>query len=107
MKFLDYLGIDQAAFTSKYLDTRLINVGHHKDFPLSIYTYGREAVHSHVWDSVTTKCRGIIVNDETGEILARPFEKFFNLGTSDRSETQSENFPLHLPFVFEKVDGFL
>ena len=46
--------------------TGLVQVGHHDEFPLSIYTYGRKAVHENIWDDVTKKCRGIIVENETG-----------------------------------------
>jgi hypothetical protein len=106
MKFLQYLNVSQETLDS-YRDQRLVNVGYHKEFPLAIYTYGRKAMHDHIWDNVTRKCRGIVVNTETGDIVARPFEKFFNLGTANMPETDSANFPSRKPLVFEKVDGFL
>lgn len=103
MNFADYIGIGPDEFTTRYLDTGLVQVSHHHEFPLSIYTYGRKAVHENVWDNVTSCCRGIIVNRETGEIVARPFEKFHNYG--------SENVPqgqfISEPVVWEKMDGFL
>lgn len=110
MKFSDYIGIDAATFGEQYINTGLVDVAHHEKFPLSIYTYGRRTVHGDVWDHVTTKCRGIIVNRETGEIVARPFEKFHNYGSS-QAEREHPTGYLHLmktsPVIWEKMDGFL
>ena len=103
MKFHDYIGIGPDTFQSDYIDTGLVTVGHHKEFPLSIYTYGRQTVNEQHWDKVTSRCRGIIVNRETGDIVARPFEKFHNYGSTiyqggtDRGQ----------PTVWEKMDGFM
>ena len=48
--------------------------------------------------------RGLIFDSVTGEILSRPFHKFFNVG--EKPETMPENFSLGEPHqVLEKVDG--
>jgi RNA ligase len=101
VNFYDYIKMPQAKFEEKYINTRLVMRNEHPTFPLYIYTYGREAVHEQVWDYVTVRCRGIIVHKETGEIIARPFEKFFNFG-DDIDHTEKSQ-----PVVLEKVDGFL
>lgn len=100
---------------SKYLDVNKL-VEHiangkvtekkHPNLPLSILTYSREAVWEDLWDDVTTKCRGLIVSDE-GDIIARPFEKFFNFSTTYRPETWLSNLPKSPPIVAEKLDGSL
>jgi hypothetical protein len=105
MNFYTYLGVTKEEF-QQHVILRLINHAKHPTFPLSLYSYGREAVHEHVWDNITRKCRGIIVNNETDEIVARPFEKFFNLGTADMPETELQNFSGQ-PTVIEKMDGFI
>ena len=103
MKFNDYIGIGPDEFKIRYIDPGYVQVAHHKEFPLSIYTYGRKTVHENLWDAVTSKCRGIIVNRETGDVVARPFEKFHNYGGTlyqgdlDRGQL----------YVWEKMDGFL
>lgn len=80
----------------------------HPEFKeLSIYNYGNKAQTENIWDEVTMKTRGLIVNTNTGEVLARPFLKFFNLGTSFREETKIENLPNFKPRVLEKADGSL
>lgn len=48
--------------------------------------------------------RGITFNAETGDILSRPYHKFFNIG--EREETLPHNVPIHDPHhVLEKLDG--
>ena len=111
MNFYDYIGLTPEQFEKVYLSTRLVNSQTHPTFPLVIYTYGRETVYKQAWNAVTTKCRGIIVNRETGEIVARPFEKFFNFGDPINGMTDTAVDMLApqagQPVVWEKVDGFL
>ena len=111
MKLLDYLQTTE--LQSKYIDTGLIDYATHDDFPLAMLTYGREAVYTNTWDSVICKCRGLIYNTETMEIIARPFEKFWNLGTAGMPETDPDSQLFAMinetadPEVWEKMDGFL
>ena len=56
----------------------LIKVTGHPDFPLDIYNYTERAQYSKKWNKATTASRGLIVNRGTGDIVARPFSKFFN-----------------------------
>jgi RNA ligase len=107
MNFFEYLGISKDEFQSKYLDTGLVQESLHDDFPLALYTYGRKTVADNAWDDVTRKTRGIIVNAYTYEIVARPFEKFFNLGTAGMPETELSAFDKEPDYILEKLDGFL
>lgn len=56
----------------------LVRVQTHPTLPLSIYNYTEKAQYSRTWNTVTTQCRGLIVGQDTGQIIARPFDKFFN-----------------------------
>lgn len=107
MNFWEYIGVTRATFETGYLDTRLVSAQHHDKFPLDIYTYGRACVHDNKWDTVTQKCRGIVVNRETGDIVARPFEKFFNFGDTVYGGDMARVEEMGQPTVWEKVDGFL
>ena len=103
MNFFDYIGITEDEFIEKYLQAGLVTESLHKEFPLNLFTYSRKCVHDNVWDAVTSKCRGIIINRETDEIVARPFEKFHNYGgTLYQGDIERGN-----PAVIEKVDGFM
>ena len=50
------------------------------------------------------ECRGIIFDTESGEILRRPYHKFFNV--NEREETQDNVVDLSRPHaILEKLDG--
>jgi RNA ligase len=53
---------------------------------------------------IRRECRGIIFDTETGEIIRRPFHKFFNV--NEREETQDHVIDLSRPHaILEKLDG--
>lgn len=72
---------------------------------LVIYCYSPKCVYEKAWDKYTKMARGLIVNVKTGEIVGRPFTKFFNLNETE--ETKLENLPLEQPEITEKLDGSL
>ncbi len=54
--------------------------------------------------SVRRECRGLIFDTETGQLISRPYHKFFNAG--ERDETQLNKIDLTKPHVvLEKLDG--
>ena len=62
----------------------------------------RERSHYNMW--VRRECRGLIFNTATGELISRPYHKFFNVG--ERDETQYGNINWNMPHVIlEKLDG--
>jgi RNA ligase len=75
----------------------------HSEHPFTIFKYSQSTVFNKNWNKVTLAARGLIVNHETGEIVARPFSKFFNHNEG--------NAPLELmrgeAIVTEKLDGSL
>lgn len=60
----------------------LIDVRMHDDpsVPYAILNYSKLAQYTKAWNEVTVNARGLIVDVRTGEIIARPFTKFFNDG---------------------------
>jgi len=75
----------------------------HPVYPYSIYKYSQSTTYNRNWNDITMASRGLVVNDETGEILARPFSKFFNYN--------EPSVPFELMkgeiSVSEKLDGSL
>jgi RNA ligase len=62
----------------------------------------RERSHYNMW--VRRECRGLIFNTATGELISRPYHKFFNVG--EREETSINKINLYEPHVvLEKLDG--
>lgn len=52
--------------------------------------------------AIRRECRGLKFNND-GQIIARPFHKFFNMG--ERPETQFQNLPLEDYTILHKMDG--
>jgi RNA ligase len=72
----------------------------HPSLDLTIYNYSQKTQYEKNWTEENLSCRGLVLNSK-GEVVARPFKKFFNL-----SEVE-EKIP-DLPFeAFEKMDGSL
>lgn len=91
----------------EYLHEGLVEVRHHPSLPLDLYVHSRRCTLEQVWDEVTCRTRGLIVSRNTGVVIARPFEKFFNCNTTWRPETLVSALPLTKPTISEKLDGSL
>lgn len=85
------------------IDQGFIRVQYHPDYPLSIFNYSEKAQINGVWNNATLQCRGLIINNETGEVVARPFPKFFNYGEAF-APTPDPDEPV---VVTDKLDGSL
>lgn len=87
----------------KHKDDGLVRSQVHPEFPnLEIFNYTEEVQFRKKWDKITLACRGLILDTVTGEIVARPWEKFFNLG--ERLLEIDFNAPVE---VTDKMDGSL
>lgn len=85
------------------LSKKLITCRAHGDLPLSIYNYtaSAQALPIAEWPEALKDCRGLIL-DLDGEVVGRPFRKFWNY------EQVLDQIPGDLPFtVWEKLDGSL
>ena len=80
----------------------------HNSLPLIILNYTPKAQYEWVWNDVTLKARGLIFNKLTHEVVARPFEKFFNWDQGIGRETWQNPMPPSGPAIrMEKMDGSL
>lgn len=91
---------------AKYVADKLINEQVHPNFPhIKLYNYTPECQFSKQWDEITMMCRGLILNTQTNEIVARPFGKFFNY---EEHIAAGKEVPIDpFPIVTEKLDGSL
>jgi RNA ligase len=83
----------------KYYNDGLLYKQVHPTLPLTIWNYTEKVQFENLWDEVTLMCRGL-VTDENGNIVARPFRKFFNM--EEGKHTPTDDFK-----VYEKMDGSL
>lgn len=89
------------------VDAGLVRRRQHPTLPLSIYTYTETCVYAGLWNEVNRVCRGLVVEDTTGRVVAWPFPKFFNYSEHVNGKPYAPPLP-DLPFeVTDKIDGSL
>jgi RNA ligase len=86
---------------NKYIDEGLVIKQVHPTLPLTIYNYSRQCQYDGKWDDITLNCRGLVL-DNKGNVIAKPFPKFFNY-----EEHKPEDIPNETFEVYEKLDGSL
>ena len=84
---------------NKYLEDGLLYNQVHPTLDLTIWNYTEKVQYEGLWDEITLMCRGLVTNSK-GEIVARPFKKFFNM--EEGKHTPTSEFE-----VYEKMDGSL
>jgi len=88
----------------KYVDDKLIKPQNHPELNLIIWNYTQRCQFEKKWDEITSMCRGLIT-DPTGEVVARPFNKFFNWDEHESPELP--NIPSEKFSAYDKMDGSL
>lgn len=71
------------------------------------YNFSREAFYNQEWNELTTKARGLFIHKESNTIVARSFDKFFNIGEFSHCSLESlkkMKFPVS---IYLKDNGFL
>lgn len=84
--------------------SEFINTREHEELGLHIWNYNEHCQYERAWDDYTRIARGIIT-DGAGNIIQRPFPKFFNVGETE--ESQIYRLPPVIPEIREKLDGSL
>jgi len=72
----------------------------HPELPLTIWNYSQSTQYAGKWDEVTLMTRGLVTDNQTGEIVGMPFKKFFN-------QDQNKHTPTKDFEVYSKEDGSL
>lgn len=98
-ELFDGSGID----VSWYVENGYITRRKHSKLPYQILNYTDKCAYERAWNVVTRKCRGLIYNSDNGDVVARPFEKFFNYGEPDAPAFDT----LTLGAAYDKIDGSL
>lgn len=77
-----------------------ITARNHPHLPLTVFNYTPKAVYEPLWDEVTLRCRGLIVDNE-GLIIGNCMNKFFNYG-EERAKDVNLSGKVQ---VTDKLDG--
>lgn len=75
---------------------------------ISSFNFTPQAFYRGVWNAQTMRARGLFINTNTNEIVARSYDKFFNVG--EREETSIAMLKNNLEFpvkVRQKPNGYL
>lgn len=83
----------------KYYNDGLVYKQVHPTLPLTIWNYAEKVQYEGQWDEVTLQTRGLVTDDK-GNVVARPFTKFFNI--EEGKHTPTSEFD-----VYAKMDGSL
>jgi len=76
----------------------------HPTLPLSIYNYTEQTQFSRAFNEINSLCRGLVISND-GEVVARPFKKFFNF---EELKEEAANFsPDNIQEIWTKEDGSL
>lgn len=78
-----------------------VRIARHPEFPLISFCYHQIAFFGNDWNWFEENSRGIIFNLSTGELVSRPYKKFFNYGEHGIAPTGK------IKLVQEKMDGSL
>ncbi len=84
---------------NKYYEEGLVYKQVHPNLPLTIWNYTEKVQYENLWNEITIQTRGLVTDDK-GNVVARPFKKFFN--QEENKHTPTKDFD-----VYEKVDGSL
>lgn len=84
------------------IDEGYIRVRKHPELDLCILNYTEKCAYEKNWNPTTLMCRGLVIDGEYN-IVARPWEKFFNYGEVGAADIQLGD----LVHVTDKVDGSL
>ena len=75
---------------------------------ISSFNFTRDAFYKKQWDSMTTKARGLFIDTANGKVVARSYDKFFNMQERPETEFDFLKFKLAFPVTaYVKENGFL
>ena len=96
-----------AADLQSQLEAGMVKATPHPSGRLTIFNYTQRAQYTpELWNHVTDLCRGLIVDTENN-LVARAFQKFWNLDDQRHPETLTANLPITQPLLTRKLDGSL
>lgn len=75
---------------------------------ISSFNFNSLAFYNKAWDDITCKARGLYIDKEHKQVVARSYDKFFNLNERPETSLQALKKNLQYPVkAYVKVNGFL
>lgn len=98
--------LNQSKFSTKELlileQLKIVKKVKHPIYPIFIYNYTDKCKQFQFWNDTTLWCRGLVL-DINGNVIARPFKKFFEEHQLYEEFKPSQNKAK----IYEKIDGAL
>lgn len=86
---------------SKYVEEKVFG-------DVSSFNFTRDAFSRKQWNGTTLKARGLFINTKSNEIVARSYDKFFNVDELEYTSWKDLDVKLIFPVVaYQKENGFL
>lgn len=99
----EVFGLNDMRKLNEYVREGWVTTRNHPELPYLIYNYSKKTTYEQHWDDITETARGVIVNYDTGKVVARPLRKFYNWeeprGHHPHADTRVT--------AFDKLDGSL
>lgn len=75
---------------------------------ISAFNFTKTAFYDKIWDEQTTKARGLYINIPKQKVVARAYDKFFNVNERPETKLDMLQYKLTFPAVaYVKENGFL
>ncbi len=75
---------------------------------ISSFNFTKAAFYDAAWDSMTTKARGLYLNIPKAKVVARAYDKFFNINERQELDLKHLQFSLNFPVrAYVKENGFM
>ena len=94
--------------TNEILKNKYIKIKNIKELNLYSLNFTSKAFYKKAWNSLTTKARGLYVDKDSGEVMMRSYNKFFNLNEVSETDEKKLHQTLEFPIkCYYKYNGFL
>lgn len=75
---------------------------------ISSFNFTKKAFYDKIWDEQTTKARGLFLDTVKGKVVARAYNKFFNINECPETKFDMLQYKLQFPVTaYVKENGFL
>jgi len=75
---------------------------------ISSFNFTPKVFYQKLWDEQTVKARGLFININSGKIVARSYDKFFNINETENTKISNLRKDLQFPVtVYKKENGYL
>lgn len=100
--------VDNKSFLEMLRSNSYITEKLQEEKNISSFNFNRKVFYDGIWNHQTIKARGLFINTETTEIVARSYEKYFNINQMQQTSIEALKEKFVFPVkAYLKENGFL